>query len=458
MRSARRAALLPVAVAVGGVLLASAPADAAVSASWTKPTDNSTYTTTAPIEFAVSLNRTNGSVFADGAAVYLNLAVPGAQPGPYRVDTSSGTSDRDLKFTFTPACENVTAACTGDKPAYNGHYTASLSGGASGSRTVLVQIPPAAPTGVAATATGQRRVKVSWAANREPDLTGYDVYTSDGMIVVEHLPADRTSYEFELPSAGYGGDHSYLVRARRLACGNCTGSDGTTQLTSAMTQSNTVTLNEPTPAPDSGTGGSGGGTGGSGGSGGTGGTGGTGGSGGSGGGYNGGDGGTGGTGGYNGGGSGGTGSGGSGSGGSGGGTAPQTDENGYSSGNNGGTFTSGDKPDAVLARQQQRLAFGLTFKSFSPKLGAPKLPPQPKFADPANAPIPEGTYDPMLGYGDQSILVNEPVATGGGVTETLVESVSSVFEGRRLFRSIAVALLLLLAAGHLRLWLRTTPE
>lgn len=445
MSSARRSAL-PLALAVGGVLLAATPASATVRATWSKPTDNSTFTTSAPVDFLVSLDR-GSTLTADGAAVTLNLAVPGPTPGPHKVDTSSGTSDRDLKFSFNPACPNHAGPCASDAaPAFNGRYTVSLSGAATGSRTVMLQIPPAAPTGVTAVATGQRRVKVSWSSNREPDLTGYDLFNDNGASVAANLPVDRTSHEFELPSSGYGGEHTYYVRASRLACANCSGPDAGATLASTMSSAS-VTLTEPTPEPepDPDGGYNGGGDGGSTGDG---------------------DGGT--DGGYNGGGTG-SGSGGGtggGTGGSGGGTGSGsgtgtggTDENGYHTGkeSGGGRFSSGTG-DAETRAAQQRLKFGLTFKSFAPKLGAPKLPPLPKFAPPTEAAIPWGTYDPTLSYGDQTVLEEETVATGGGSTSTIVETLTSVFEGRRLFTSIATALLLLLAAAHLRVWLRhTTP-
>jgi len=437
--SARRGAVVPLAIAVGGVLLASAPAHATVRATWSKPTDNATFTSNSPIEFSVSLDR---GLVTDGAAVNLNLAVPGPNPGPFRVDVASG-SDRDLKFTFTPACPNHAAACPSGSPfAYNGRYTASLSGATTGSRSVVLQVPPAAPAGVVATATGQRRVKVSWEANREPDLTGYDVYTAEGDLVVSNLPPSSLSHEFELPSTGYGGEHRFLVRAHRLACANCSGPEAGAQLASPMSQPASVTFTEPSgdpgdpgedpgdpgtdpgdPGTDPGDGSGGNGYNGDNPGNGSGGNGGSGGSGGSG----------------------------------GGGTTPGTDANGYNNGTTtGGDFSSGQTRDEATQAAQKKLAFGLTFKSFAPKLGAPKLPPLPQFAPPTEQ-IPWGTYDPTLNYNDQTVVDTEKIASGGGITDTLVDSIGTVFEGERLFRSIAVALLLLLAAGHLRVWLRSNP-
>jgi hypothetical protein len=411
--------VLPFAIAFGGVLLASAPAWATVKATWTTPTDNSTFTTTTPIDFAVSLDR--GSVLPDSAATYLAIAVPGPTPGPFRVDSSTSSSDRDLKFTFTPACPNQTGSCAaGSAPAYNGRYTATVSGGTTTSRTVVLQIPPAAPTGVTASAAGTHRVHVAWDANREPDLTGYDVFTDDGAIVAANLPKDQTSVEFDLPSTGYGGTHGYVVRAHRLACANCSGPGSDAQLDSPMSQPGSVTFTEAgtDPSPSPGPGGS-----------------------------------TDSTGGYDGGNSNGNGTGtsngnGSGSTKNGGGA---TDQNGdtYNSGNDGGAFSSGTKTSA----QDQRTAFGLTFKSFAPKLGAPKLPPQPKFAGPTIGQLPEGTYNPTLPYGKRSVTTSQKIASNS-LTSQFVDSLTTAFEGRKLYRSIAIALLLLLAAAHLRLWLR----
>ena len=449
MSSARRAAVLPLAVALGGVLLASVPAYAAVSATWAKPTDNATFTRLDPVEFSASLDRGRATLTtpADGSTVHLELTVPGPNPGPYKVDSSSGTGDKDLRFTFTPACPNYAGACSASGPAYNGRYTASVSGAnAGGTRTIVLQVPPAAPTGVTAEAVGQHRIKVSWAANREPDVTGYDVFNANGSTVATNLPATTTSHEFSLPDKGYGGEHSYMVRAHRLTCANC---DSVGTLASPMSATASVTLDEPTaePAPGGGDGGTGEDPGDGSGDGD-----GDGGDGDGGGGYDG-DPGSGGN-------TGGSGDGG-GSGGDNGGSGgtPRTDENGYETGTSGsGPFTSGESKAEAVKRAQQRLTFGLTFKSFAPKLGAPKLPPLPQFAAPSPEEIPWGTYDPTLNYGDQTVIDAEPRAATGGITNTLVDSITMAFQGRKLYTSIALAMLLLLAAGHLRLWLRLSPE
>jgi hypothetical protein len=411
---------VPLALALGGVLAASSPAWATVKASWNTPTDNSTFTTTNPIDFSVTLDR--GAVLADSSAVSLTLAVPGPQPGPFKVDTSSSSSDKDLKFTFTPACPNYAGTCaSGSAPAYNGRYTAAITGAATGSRTVVVQIPPAAPTGVTATAAGTHTARISWDANHEPDLTGYDVFTGDGSTIAANLPTDQTYFQYDLGSSGYGGTHTYVVRAHRLACANCSGPGSDAQLDSQLSAPASVTFDEPG-ATTSNTGG--GDT-----------------TDGSGSGYN------------NGNSTGGNGTGGTSNNGNGSGST-STDQNGdaYNSGNtSGGSFSSGSKQTTT---QQRTAAFGLTFKSFAPKLGAPKLPPQPKFASPTVGALPEGTYDPMLNYGHRTVTTRDKVASGSNSLTQAFDSLTTAFEGRKLYRSIAIALLLLLAAAHLRLWLR----
>lgn len=429
-------AVLPVIIAVGGVLLAGTPAYASVKATWSKPTDNSVFTTSAPIDFLVNLDR-GGTLVTnpDSAAVYLSITTPAPGSPTYRVDTSSDASDKDLSFHFTPTCDNTNPGSncpSSGLPAYNGHYTAALSGAVTGAHTITLQVPPAAPGGVTATATGQHRVKVTWAANTEPDLTGYDVFTSDGQTVAANLPTSTLSYEFDLPDTGYGGDHSYVVRAHRLACGNCGSSD---QIDSPMSAPATVTLTEPTASPDPSGGGGYDGSGSTGGD--TSGGGSTGG-----GSYDGGN---------------GKGNNGNGSGNGGNTSSGGTTSDGYNNGSNtGGSFSSGSKLDPATAAAQQRAAFGLTFKSFAPKLGAPKLPPLPKLAAPSEGALPWGTYDPLLDYGKKTVTQRDHVASGG-VTSEIVDTVTSAFQGARLFRSLAIGLILLLAAAHLRVFLRTPP-
>ena len=113
------------------------------------------------------------------------------------------------------------------------------------------------------------------------------------------------------------------------------------------------------------------------------------------------------------------------------------------------TSGSGKVSAPVLA---QRQAFALQFRSFAPKLGAPKLPPLPNFDDPEIAED-EGTYEETLDFGEQDIEELITSAQGGGERSIVEEFVSTAFEGRRLWSSIGWGLVLFLIAGHLRHWL-----
>jgi hypothetical protein len=92
----------------------------------------------------------------------------------------------------------------------------------SASVQLRVAVPPADPTGVTATATGEdgsedRAVTVSWSANPEPDLVGYRVDRAVGDEVFDEIAvvaaAESPSFvDDDLPE---GGEHRYRVYAVR---------------------------------------------------------------------------------------------------------------------------------------------------------------------------------------------------------------------------------------------------
>lgn len=63
--------------------------------------------------------------------------------------------------------------------------------------TVLVDLPPAAPTGVYSI-TGDEFVEIVWNPNTEPDLAGYEIYWSDSEVgdldLLASVPRHRTYY------------------------------------------------------------------------------------------------------------------------------------------------------------------------------------------------------------------------------------------------------------------------
>jgi hypothetical protein len=104
----------------------------------------------------------------------------------------------------------------------------------------------------------------------------------------------------------------------------------------------------------------------------------------------------------------------------------------------------------------QRKAFALGFSSFGPKLGIPKLPPLPATQPVVAAPLPDGTYKGKLGYQpiNKRVKVSAPRAAATRVTG----AVGSALDSEQFLRSLAGALVLLLAAAHLRRWLGTHEE
>ena len=418
----RRAAWLPVVVlsAPAFLLTLATPASASVSGGFTAPTQNATYASVQDIAITTSLTRTRNALGQCDRTTTVDLKVqlPGSAAKLIASSTNCNT-DANLRYVLDPSCPTAPFSCA---PVRNGTVTATLSGGVSATRSFKLQLPPAAPANVSAEQTGQRQITIRWNAGPEPDLTAYEVYDANtGESIAANMSPGTEAFVVDFADFGYGGDHSYLVQAYRSD-----GSGGS--LASQTSNSNVVTLTEPTPTPEpspstgnptpgpgdptpdpgpadptpnpSSSGGFG------------------------------------------------SGSNGSGTGGSGGNTG-STPAPGSTSG-----FSSGQKPSKAQIANQQRRAFALTFKSFSPKLGAPKLPPLPAFAEPEEE---EGTYG-TIDYGDQELRELSGETTGGGVRQIALDTITSVFEGERLYSSIAAALLLFLAAAHVRVWLNNGEQ
>lgn len=436
-RAAAMAAALPLAT---GVLLLAAPA---ASAAPTAPGDGTVYTSYSTITITAGYG---GST----AENRLTLTSPG---GPaVTVDTEPGSvGGGTLSYSLDTGCwVYPSSSCSGRKPAPNGTWTVSQSGGGSGSSTFVTRIRPEAPRSVAATVLNPREVRVSWRLGDEPDLTGWTVL--DGGSVAQdgvgRSACDSGTCSTVISYATEGsGEHTYTVKAFRAVA---PGSNQT--LESPLSAPVSATLQAPPPSPqpaetaasDGGTSGGGSGDGGS-------------------------DGGSGGSseGGSSGGSSGGT-SGGTGTGGSSGGSAGGASGGGTSGGSTSGggsgsaplttgTTSAGDTADRKAVAQ--RKAFALGFSAFGPKLGIPKLPPLPQAQAPAIAPeLADGTYEQTLGFEEQEFTERVETTTASSPTQRARGVVGSALDSERLLRSSAGALVLLLAGAHLRRWLGTTRE
>jgi hypothetical protein len=131
-----------------------------------------------------------------------------------------------------------------------------VSGGSSGQRTFDVRIPPAPPTGVTATAGGPTVADVMWTLGAEPDLTAYDVATTDGTPLVTDAPASQVCHAGSCGVAiDFGatapGDHDLVVVAHR-ACAGCSDADLASEPSSPvmvrLTGAPASTTAAPTPA------------------------------------------------------------------------------------------------------------------------------------------------------------------------------------------------------------------
>jgi hypothetical protein len=67
------------------------------------------------------------------------------------------------------------------------------------------------------------------------------------------------------------------------------------------------------------------------------------------------------------------------------------------------------------------------------------------------AQLPDGTFEPTLGFEDQEL------GPPGGVAARVTSTVGAAFVSEQIVRSTAGALVLMLAGAHLRRWLSTAP-
>jgi hypothetical protein len=310
-----------------------------------------------------------------------------------------------------------TIAVTVPANAVNGSWTATLSGGNTGTRTFTINYNPNTPSAFSASGSGARDVSFSWNKGSEPDLTGYTLTDGAGNVIDSNITtssagcssSSRCSYGLYYAS-DHPGTFDYQLIAKRSAAGGGT-------LSSTPTPSAQATLTAPPkptpppttqPTPDPGGSPAPGGT-----------------------------------------------TGGGPPSGSTGGTTP----GGTSGGSSGGHIGNpGPKPtlppNAANPVIAQRRAFALTFNAFSPSLGIPKLPPLPSTALPSlEQPLPLGTYKPSLPYSPKS----ETTKTTSVLTQP-IHFVTNVLDSKQLAKSIAGALILLLVGAHLRRFLGTHVE
>ncbi|MBK5305505.1 MAG: hypothetical protein JJD92_02325 [Frankiaceae bacterium] len=418
-RVARGLGVLALAVPLSGagLLLTATPALAAGSI--TDPVDGAVFPTGASIHVHADISGTT--------RVDLSIQAPGGSPivvksGQGTVTRSASTIDYD----FDASCYD---SCPSGLVAVNGDWTLRLAGGATDSRTFSLRVPPRAPQTLSAQADGYRAVVLTWPKGVEPDLAGYSVYADGDKaqdISVDSCSGSSCSTTVTYAADGTG-QHTYSVVAHRKVSPSSSDTIDSGQSPQASATLDAPPPPPPSPAPDAGgetstggatgqdtsTGGStsgsstttGGSTSGSGGS---------------------------------------TSSGGS--------TGSGTSTGG-STDSTGSAAIGTSKAPATLA---SRRAFALTFKAFAPKLGIPKLPPLP--AAPAVAPLPDGTYEQTLGYGEQEVVTSEKAGAPRAAARRVTGVVTGALDSAQFARFVAGALVLFLLAAHARRWLASHTE
>ncbi len=150
----------------------------------------------------------------------------------------------DLAYDLATSCPVYADAPCAGTPALNGTWTVTLSGGGEDTRTFVLRIPPRAPELKDAEVATARDVVVTWAAGREPDLTGYSIVDGSGVEVAAAPLTDceggtcrhTVSYATDGPR-----DETVAVRSVRRQCPDC--SDALVSESSAAT-----TVSRPAPS------------------------------------------------------------------------------------------------------------------------------------------------------------------------------------------------------------------
>lgn len=399
-----------------------------------------------PYDDPESSVRLEARVEANSGTTSMQVVEPGGAAHTVGSVGRSGAA-QTLAYTFDPSCPTYPGLSCSSRPAVNGTWTVRLAGGATDSRTFSLRLPARAPA-VSGTATGPRTVVLTWPRGDESDLLGYTVVDGSGTKVAD--ADDACSGDTCRATVTYDEDgprtETLAVKVAR-ACPDCGGPLTTTSApvrvdrpappaSEPATQGGSTGGGEPAGGTGSSTPGSTGGSGTAGST--SGGGSGTSGTGTSGSGTGTGTGGTTGSGGAPAGGTGGTGSG-----------SGQTPGSGQAPGGGPGT----GRTDATPAESAK--AFALGFSTFGPKLGLPKLPPLPAsgvaLPDVATA-LPDGSFDPNLPFGSKEVTERVPASASGPVGR-VSSAVASVVDTDRLVRSVAGALVLLMAGAHVRRFL-----
>ena len=381
---------VPVGVALAVVGMGAAPALAATSVSVNTGGSDLSDGTVLDHNATVTVKGTTDAT-ASSRQLKLSVTAPGRSAYTLKTGTASALQKGQLSASLDTSCPDWSASpCV---EAVNGTYTFHFSAGSADSSTaVQLRVPPSAPTGFQAHNKGTV-VSFAWNPNSEPDLMGYDIVdgsgndvTPGGMDSDSVCDSSGCSVSVDFGSSAQGTSRSFSVVALRH-----TSPGSGSSVSSANSDAQTVDFPAPpSPTPSSASGGAAGGSGNGGGSGATGG-------------------------------SGAAGSGGTSTG---------------SGAGRGGPPVSGKHAAADLRTSLPTITAA----------GAPDLPSVLTEVKP----LPQGSYKPVLPYGDQVVKSKKPQLADQNNAQQVFQDFRKVLDIGALWRSLAGAVVLMLAAAHLR--------
>ena len=414
-RTGRLGAAAAIGLTVGSALLVGAtPASAAITGF---PAAAYTSNTTITVQASVAQSATQSTLqLTDPSGASKRVAVATTRDVLGRYDATT------LSYALTTTCEQAdSTSCSGDHPAQNGTWVVQVIGDSTNTDTkqFQVDIAPRIPGGVSATATGPSQITVRWQPGTEPDLQQYAVSDGAGHVLrtvtAGSCGAQDCSTVFGYPSAASGA-RSFAVSATRSAPvepgGSLSSPASSSQRavlagTAASPSADPSSAPSSTPTQEPSTGGAAGG------------------------------------------------SGQPGSGANPGQPGPGQTVGPTAGAGAGTTSNAGDPasvttgPQAAGAALAARRAFATSFSSFEPMMGLNKLPPLPANDSPVAAGLPNGAYQPTLGYTDKTVSEPVPVPTTRTATRLSVAAGRGL-PAARLASILAITLLLVLAGLHLR--------
>ena len=322
----------------------------------------------------------------------VKLSVRTPSDGSYTFDSKSVPNNKDSQI--SAVLDTTCAPWSGCRPAANGTYTFVYDdGNRSSSKDVTLAIPPATPTGFDASTDGTVAT-FDWQPNAEPDLMGYAILDGSTDVTGGGVDAgsvcDGSGCEVTI-DFGTGVRGTQHTFSVVALRHTSPGSSGS--LDSPASAGKTVTFAAET-APSGSPSGGGTGTGSGAGTG------------------------------------SGTGSGGGGS---------------RTSGGGGGHGAGGSAPSGKHAAADLR--------STLPTLSAGAAPNLPSVLTEVK-PLPQGSYKPVLPYGDHVTREKVTRPSVAGITASRVDGVAKVLDTAKIWRGLGLAAVLLLVAGHLHSWTR----